>query len=91
MSQVFFRGSLLIEQEQFALFAENGEENRLSTNLIKYLQNESEEGLSRRNTWTCKDEIRKDWLDVVKGCVRYEVQHECYLKSYKQQNDQGKC
>lgn len=67
MSQVFFRGSLLTEQERFVLVAENRVESRLSTILIKYLQNESEEGLSRRNTWTCKDEIRKNWLDVVKG------------------------
>lgn len=67
MSQVFFRGSLLTEQERFVWVAENRVQSRLSTILIKYLQNESEEELSRRNIWTCKDEIRKNWLDVVKG------------------------
>lgn len=71
MSQVFFRGNLLTEQGWFVLVAENRAESRLSTILIKDLQNEREGGLSRRNIWTYKDEIRKDWLDVVKGLVRY--------------------
>lgn len=91
VSQVFFWGSLLIDQEWFGLVVENSVESRLSTNLINYLQNESEEGPSRRNSWTCKGEIRKDWLDAVKGLVRYQVQHEHYLKLHQAKNDHRKC
>lgn len=86
---MFFRGSLLIEQEWFLLVAENRVESRLSTNSIKCLQSESEEGLSKRNNWTCKDEIRKDRLDA--EVESDQVQHESYLKLHQQQNDQGKC
>jgi len=64
-SQLFFRGSLLIAQEWSILIAENSAESRLTSNRKKkYMESESEEGLSRTITWTHKNGIRKnkDWL-----------------------------